>query len=702
MARSRRRKPTHAWYALRRTLPTWSFEANLKELVEQLPRYRVDEVIVKVDTEEFTHGQPPLPWVRRYQENLFRVRQAMEKIGVVYSLNPWITVGHNDRGRDGRKQVPGLQTVVGHDGTRCTCCACPLSEAWRAHVDKVWTLYAQTEPHIIWIEDDIRTFNHQPVRYGCFCPAHMRRFSERVGRKVARQELVEAMLKPGAPHPWRREYLDMQGAIMVETAGFLAQVVHATSPETCLGLMSSGPRTHCLEGRRWADFAAAMADGQPLYSRPPMGNYCEASLRGFYYSHDSMKITRHCMPAGTIEQTEVENVPFTQYSKSAAFTFLEMAISFAYGSHGVTMNLYDHAGTPLEGEPAFGRMLREKKGYLDALASRAQEPGTYRGVQLLYHEKESYHRRLRRGDRLGQSLRDSPGTDYASLGADGAATMQMLEAHGIATTYGDETVKATDGQTLRAYSGCEIRQMLAGGLLLDGSAARVVAERGLGHLIGVRRIEAPKCIDQVGGPYSAEEFFNRRFGGADGKFLTLTVPGLGGRPSLCACQLARGGQVVSRLVDADVRRGPAAAYAFENELGGRVFVHLLDLSTAYGVAFNHTFRAQMLQGAVHWLARRRPALLVRGEGVYPLALRKDLEDGRALLGLFNLTLDPWPEVEFELAARREPAAIEVLTPEGRWERTRRAVAQKKGRRVLLKYRQAVPFDEPLFLTVSWK
>lgn len=690
MATSRRRQSTAAWYALRRTLPTWSFSANLAELVEQLPRYRVDEVIVKVDTEEFTHGQPPLAWVRQYQKNLFRVRQAMEEIGVVYSLNPWITVGHNDRGRDGRKQIRALETVVGHDGTRCTCCACPLSPAWRRHVDRVWTLYAETEPHIIWVEDDIRTFNHQPVRYGCFCATHLKRFSERVGQRVGRDELVAAILKPGAPHRWRREYLDMQAEIMVETVGFLAGVVHATSPDTCLGLMSSGPRAHCLEGRRWADFAAAMADDRPLYSRPPMGNYHEASLRGFYYSHDSMQITRHCMPAGTIEQTEVENVPFTQYSKSATFTFLEMAISFAYGSHGVTMNLYDHAGTPMEGEPAFGRMLRQKKGYLDALASRAQEPGTYRGVQLLYHEKESYHRRLPRG------------ADYGALGADGGLTMQMLEAHGIATAYGDEAVKATDGQTLRAYGVEEIRRLLAGGLLLDGSAAQVVAQRGLGHLIGLRRLAPARCIDAVGGPYAAEEFHNRRFGGAQGRYLTLTVPDLGGRPSLSEAGLLKGAEAVSHLVDPDARRGHVSSYAFENELGGRVFVHLLDLHTAYGVSYNHTFRAQMLQGAVRWLARQRPALMVRGEGVYPLALRKDLEDDRTLLGLFNLTLDPWPEVEFEMAARRQPATVEVLTPAGKWVATRRVVAEKRGGRVLLRYREAVPHDQPLFLTVNWK
>ena len=65
-------KRPSAWYALRRTLPPWSFAENLQELVEFLPRYGVDELIVKVDTEEFTHGQPPLAWVKRYQANLFR------------------------------------------------------------------------------------------------------------------------------------------------------------------------------------------------------------------------------------------------------------------------------------------------------------------------------------------------------------------------------------------------------------------------------------------------------------------------------------------------------------------------------------------------------------------------------------------------------------------------------------------------------
>lgn len=463
---------TRAWYALRRTLPPWSFAENLRELVRCLPRYGVDEIIVKVDTEEFTHGQPQLKWIRNYQKNLFRIKDEMERLGIVYSLNPWITVGHNDRGRDARKDLPGLRTIVEHDGTECTCCACPLSEVWRENTDRVWSLYAETRPHVIWVEDDIKAHG------GCFCPEHMQRFSVRAGKKVRREELIKALLKPGKPHPWRKEYLDIQSGIMIDTVAFLAKTVHKISPETNIGLMSSGPRFHCIEGRRWPEFARALADGRTLYSRPPMGNYWEESLRGFYYSHDSIKLTRYCLPEGAIEQTEVENWPFTRYSKSITFTFIEMAISFAYGSHGVMLNLFDHCGTPMERESAFGRLLAEKKPFFEGLAQYAQRPGQYRGVRLLFHEKTGYHKRLEKNAQY-----------YDLIGRSSGVPMSMLEAHGIPTTYEDSNIIAASGQVLRAFTDEEISKMLVKGMFLDAVAAQALFERGFGRAIGLKSIK---------------------------------------------------------------------------------------------------------------------------------------------------------------------------------------------------------------------
>lgn len=683
----RQEKPVHAWYALRRTLPPWSFEENLRELAKVLPRYGVNELIVKVDTEEFTHGQPPLAWVKRYQPNLFAIKATMDRLGIMYSLNPWITLGHCDRGRDGRRQLPGLQTVVGHNGVECRCCACPLSAVWRRNVRKVWTLYAETKPHVVWIEDDIRTFNHAPVRYGCFCPLHMEMFSRRVGRPVPREELVAALLEAGTPHPWRGVFLDMQAEIMIETVAFLSGVVHAASPESCLGLMSSGPRQHALEGRRWTDFAAALADGKPLYSRPPMGNYHEDSLRGFYYSHDSIKLTRHCLPPETIEQTEVENVPFTQYSKSFTATFLEMAISFAYGSRGVTLNIFDHCGTPMENDAGLGRMLSESKPWLDALARRTQTPGVYRGVGLLHSEKSAYVQRL------------PDGAAYGQLEGDGYEMMQALESHGIPTTFAAEAVTAVSGQTLQAFPDDRIRELLSGGLLLDGEAAAGLVRRGFAADLGLRMADAPVHLDSLG-VFSAEEFHGRMFGGRDRHYMTLTLPSLGGRPDVSVLKPVRNAMVVSSLVDPDARRRLPSMIAFDNSLGGRVVVHGLRWSSACGVAFNHHFRRQQLQSVVGWLARGKAPLLVNG-GVYPLAFRKDTGE-ETLLGLFNLTLDPWPSVEFRLHDKRRIARLERLTAKGVWRTAPDVVLGRRNGCHVVRQERPVVFDRPLVLAIRWQ
>jgi hypothetical protein len=673
-----------AWYALRRTLPPWRFRDNLRELVRQLPRYRVNEVIVKVDTEEFSHGQPPLEWIRAYQPRLLEIRDTLKTIGVRYSLNPWITVGHNDRGRDATAALPGLGTVVGHDGTVCRVCACPLSEVWRDHIRKVWTIYAETRPFVIWIEDDIRTFNHRPVRYGCFCRSHLRAFSERVGRDVSREELVAALLQPGPPHPWRGLFLEMQAAIMEDTVRFLEQVVHAISPETSLGLMSSGPRIHCLEGRRWTRMAEAMAGGRPFFSRPPLGNYNEDSLRGLYYSHDSIKLTRHVLPAGTIEQTEVENWPFTGYSKSVAFTRLQMALSFAYGAHGVTLNLYDHAGTPMEAEPAIGRMLGESKAWFKALASRAQASGRYRGVRLLHHERASAVKQL------------PEGAEWWALREDGEEAMRGLEGHGIPTTYeSEEPAAMATGQTLRAFSEAEVESLLKRGLFLDAVAARVLIERGMGDAIGLAGAEPPVWLDELGA-FSAEEFVHRPWGGRDRTYLTLTLPDLSGRPHVSVLTPMESAAVTSWLVDPDTRRLLPGMIAFENRWGGRVVVHALDWASACGPSFFHPFRRQQLQGAFRWLARGQLPVLVNG-GVFPLGVRKDTEEG-TLLGLFNLSLDPWPEVVWTLGdIARRPAGVERLERNGRWRKTTSVLVTRKGPFLTICLPGPVTYDEPAFV-----
>lgn len=673
------------WYSLRRTLPPWNFQQMLDELCRLAPRFRIDEVIVKIDTEEFSHGHPTLEWARAYQPKLFLVKKELERLGIVYSLNPWITVGHADRGRDDRKRLPGLECAVGHDGVEARHCACFLSPVWREHIRKLWTIYAETHPHIMWVEDDIRTFNHEPVEFGCFCPRHMKRFSERVGREVSREELVRAILQPGKPHPWRREYLLMQREIMIETVAFLAKVTHETSPETCMGLMSSGPRLHCVEGRAWKRLGEALADGRPLYSRPPMGNYCEDSLRGFYYSQDSIKLTRHVLPQGTIEQTECENVPFTRYSKSVVFTFLELAVSVAYGSPGITLNLFDHAGRPMEDEAHFGVMLAERKPFLNELAVVAQQPGSYAGVQLCHRDDYSLCKEL------------EPGAAYRDLQEDGYPLMCALESAGIPTTYDESNIFALNGQSARAIPEDELRRRLTGGMLLDGVAAKVLLERGFGDQIGLKRVGEPMERRQLPWVVSAEEFHNTEFGGAPRKYLTATLPFLSASGRICLLEAADSAQVISSWVDPDTSRKAPAMIAFENAEGGRVIVHGMEYQSCCGVAFNHPFRREQLQNVVRYLGKGKEAITFRGDGAYPLAWRRDMADV-TVVGCFNLNLDSWRESIFDLYWSKPVPRILYLSADGDWLAAEGAVElNAKENRLTIVWRREVDHRLPLVL-----
>lgn len=683
------KEETRAWYALRRTLPPWKFKESLKDLLDFCRSARVDEVIIKCDTEEFSHGYPSVEWLSAYAPRLEQARDALKKIGVAYSLNPWVTQGHCDRGRDIRHRFPGMRMMSGIDGTRAKAQACPLCEVWREHTGRLWTIYARTRPRVIWLEDDLRTFNHRPLQWGCFCEEHLRRFCERAGEQTDRADIEAAILAPGEPHPWRAIWLDLQSEVMADTIQFLERTVHTASPGTRLGLMSSGPAVHACEGRSWRKTAAALAGpkGGPIYSRPPLGNYSESSIRGIWHTAWSIKHTRHCLPANTIEQTEVENWPFTQYSKSAAFTSAQIALSFALGADGVTLNLYDHIGTPMAADPVFGRMLAENKAYFQGLAGRCSGKASCAGIRLLHHDKSAYVKRLFAGS----------GADYGALIQDGHAWHDMLEALGMPTTYDPSHVTALTGQIIRAFPEREIRSIFSGGVLLDATAVDTLQKMGLAGLVGVE-IESFTPRNDI--PASVEEFFHPGFGGAPGRYMTMTIPDLGGGVDIALMKRRPGAVVISRILDPDRREIAPFITVYQNKLGGRAAVLPIKL---YGGRFlsllNHE-RKRQFSALLKWLSRGRlPIEATAIGGVYPLAFCRR-KPNSMVVGAFNMSLDPWSGVEFDVyLGGKTAASVEMLGADGKWRPAPHALVRVKGGRVLFRVEERVTFGKPVVLDV---
>lgn len=675
-----------SWIALRRTLPEWCFEELASELVEEAVKSRINEVIIKVDVEEFSHGHPDPEWLRGYCVRLKDLRDQLRKYGICCSLNPWITIGHADRGRDERSRIPGFQGIVGADGITCRHCACPLCEAWRQRDIELWQIYASVRPRAIWVEDDLRTFNHEPVKFGCFCPNHMARFSSLAGRTVTREELVEALLAPGEPHPWRKLFLDMQSAVTRETAAILTAAVHRIDRNIIMGVMSSGPRLHCAEGRDWTTLAQTFADGGPLFSRPTIGMYNEGSLRDFYFAQDSIKLTRAVLPPETKDYTEVENYPYSAYANSGLFTFLKAAVSFAFGASGIAANLYNHLGSSIKTDhEALSSLIRNRE-FLNSLARiNTEYPAEFRGVRVLFHAEEASRKHL------------DAQSGLEKLFSSGYDTVFALEGCGIPTTYSPMPVSVLTGETARCFSDEELMDLFRQGLMLDGAAADILIQRGFGKFIGISSMGECGTPRELGEIFSCEEIPLE----SEHKvcYTTCTLFGKSG-PVRFYRPVSAGAEPAAWFVDCDRQHTTPSLLYFTNALGGRVAVHALGMENAASPTYFSPERKIELQNIIRFLSNDAPEFLADpGPEAWPLAWRKSGEKSE-IIGCFNLSLNTWNGVHFQLRRTSgTPRFVMRLHPDGKWRTESSCSVSRSNRTLHIEVNHPIDCQIPLVLQV---
>lgn len=645
-------------YMLRRTFALWKPEETIEEVLDFCGEYGIDEVIWKIDVEEFSHGLTPLDTIRRYLPWLAKARDASASEGILFSINPWVTHNHADRGRDMRPVHPEMGFAVDWTGVESMACACSLSGAWRNWLCDAFGLYASLDPHILWVEDDIRTFNHDPVEYGCFCPRHLERFSDLVGRKVSREEVIEAILAPGPPHPWRSRWLEMMGGIMIDVVRTLEQAVHGVNPKVLLGLMCSSPSDHALEGRRWHEFTKALSGPNRPAARPCMGCYNQVLPSDLISVMDVMRETIHCLPAETRICAELENFNYSRFSKSVRFTRLQLGICALLRHGEITMNLYDHLGTPLSREPEYGAMLKEVRPRLEAVLEAEGEnlalggsgaPGIEIGVGLIHTDDGPARVHL------------AAGSTYRDMDPRGVGWSVPLQSLGVPVTFGPSPVVALTGQTVRALSPSRIMDLLSQGLLLDATATEALQDLGFGEHLGAALED---WYQESGHPLSAEEFMHEDFGGGPERYMTLINPTPDRR--FAVLRPRQGSALVSRFVDPDRLPVLPGVVAYQNLLGGRVVQSAADLSKGIRSGFLSWNRFDQLGWVVRYLAKDK--LMVQMLGGAYLYLVCWRNGSSLVLGIANLSSDDLAQISLLLHAPgcRPSPEMRLVGEDHRW------------------------------------
>ncbi|HOP10583.1 MAG TPA: hypothetical protein PK629_03730 [Oscillospiraceae bacterium] len=457
--------------------PGFHEEEAVSGLLEFCQSAQIDNVMFHLNCEQLNRGHISIEQTTPWLETIKRAGEQLAEIGVKTSINPWITTLHADRGRklwDFNK----FGTMVDPWGQKATAVVCPADPEFQKYLCEMYAYYATIQPDTIWVEDDFRLHNHAPLKWGgCFCERHMAIYSERAGKPLSREEFVKGVLMPGEPHPYRKIWLDVSRETMRGLAKKIGAAVHAVSPETKVGLMSSSPKVHCAEGRDWSGILRGLAGENDPVSRPHLPSYQDVTMAQYEWNFaaHSCQTAADC-PSETLIYPELEGYPFGRFVKSKAMIRAQLLTSVLLPADGMTLNLFDMMGDVIIKEYGYDKVLSQAKPVLERITALGLKNMQRKGVCVPINEKASYSLHTIKGERMEE------------LYPDESFWFSFLSAHGIpcrfvkTTDFSGEIV-AVSGQYFRSLTEDMIKKLFTHNIvLLDGEAANTLFEMGLGEL----------------------------------------------------------------------------------------------------------------------------------------------------------------------------------------------------------------------------
>ena len=477
--------------------PGFNDDTEVPALLRYVDEARIDDVAVFANVEELNTGHMSFEEQDVYLALMRKLTVLLAEKGVTMSVNQWHSVMHADLGKH-FAQGQHFRPMVDPAGRASALCVCPLCENWQAYIARLYARYAELDPSILWVEDDFRLHNHAPLEWGgCFCDEHMKLYSARAGKALTREEFVRGVLQPGEPHPYRKIWLDVSRDTMLSAAGAIGRAVRAVSPRAKVGLMSSAPHIHAAEGRDWHALLHALAAGAVPVDRVHLPGYQEASPSAYMHGFNMVSmLTRAMLPPETEVYPELENFPFSRFSKSRRFTRFQLLAALPLDLAGITIDLYDLNGNGIVWEDGYQQMLRDTKDYLNLLTRMGVFKGRRLGVQVLYSPCSAY------------TLHTSAGRHMEELYPREAFFAGLLPAMGVPYTYCADIsvagqVVAASGQVLRNWTSGQLAHLFQNNfVILDGDALDTLCSMGLGHLAGV---ESVRWLAQDSGAYTYEQ-----------------------------------------------------------------------------------------------------------------------------------------------------------------------------------------------------
>jgi hypothetical protein len=520
-----------------------------------------------------------------------------------------------------------FQKIIRPDGTPAYQ-MCPLDPAFQEYIRDAFLHLASLRPAFIMIDDDFRMLTG---RNGCFCPLHLAEMGRRTGRAFSRADLPDVLRGDAAiAHAYDDLLLDS----LMELAGIIRDAMDATDPAmpgsfcACYGdIRHAGPLARRLAGA-----------GNPRMVRINNARYLTDEMRTFPLRMYDGAAQIAGLDADITILAETDPFPHNRYSTGAQLMHSHYAGSLLEGCHGAKHWLTRIKTYQPASGTAYRSILARHHGFYETLfhAVQASEPGGY--VAAALPSDPVFNPAPDRGHAIGA----------------GKTWGHLLGVLGLPCNYARMPALPVmmTGDEVDLFADQDIRQLLALGLVLEGTAAEKLCQRGFGNDLGVTA--EPWTGTQVSG----ERWSQVVLGPAP--HYSKLIP-IHTRTRIHSTLLHCRSGVSESYEDI----GPAVTL-FENASGARV----ITLAASFGLQTATTFgfydedRKRELVALLEWMCRAPLPFYYPGDAEVYLKLRR-FADGRYLLAVFNLGHDP-----LDVLPITSPYAIdsvELLTPDGIWQ-----------------------------------
>ena len=566
------------------------------------------------------HTPPPLEVMKQRIPLLEKRLEALRKISRRVGINHLCTLGHADEDSINAKSNAG-RYFTGIDGKSTPGNFCPSDESFRHnYIAPVYRMLAELHPDFIWIDDDVRLENHGfGVHFGCFCDSCFEKLKEHFNFSGSREEFRLSFDGPSTPdlRKRREKMLEWNRRVECDLLDFIARTVHEVDPGIILGRMD-GPSYWSADRKRQAEVLRGKTNN-PVRWRPGGGVYTDMVPDALIGKAHLLGRMTSQLPEFVQEiDSEIENFPSVNLSKSKRFNIMETSVYCAAGCSGAALNiLCSQDFSPLSYFDELLLKMSSQKNFNDKIVSGCAglpPVGIWDGCDKDYflgnNEKAEHW--------IGQENR-----------ADVNFTSGQLHSLGLPVAYCKENAccSALSGCCAAAASDETLLELLSGGLYLDTDALNILHQRGFSQYLNLR---TGKIFERDTLEQSVENELTPL------PYLRNMVQSFYGGVAVALEPTGGDVQILSRLVDFHQNELAACGSAvFTTPLGGRVCV----AGYAPWTAALQVARNLQIHRIFRWLSGNRLPLEVTDWRIRTTVWARVRENGSCFGCVYNASLD---------------------------------------------------------------